>query len=141
MTLEELRKRLLDECFVPERYAVGPEWKDRFEVLAVDKIGATWQVFYAERGERSVLLDTADEGEACARFYQELGRSRGARTHLVGTYGTRADAEALAARLRTAGVTPIIDEHLLRSPDTKEYRVFVEGCHVRVARGVVDTQP
>lgn len=137
MKLRELRKKLEAECFAPHAYALGPEWKDRFEVFALDKVGATWQIFYAERGERRILEETRDETVACEHFYEQLCNHRGARTHMVGMYPITEDAEALVERLRGEGLESRIDEFVLRAgPAGKRYRVFVEGCDIVPARKI-----
>lgn len=138
MDLERLAQRLREEGFREDAYVLDSHGYDRFDSYGVLNAGETWEVFYVERGERSILQVCATEQEACSQLYELLLAGRGTRAHCVGFFSTQADADNLAGRLRDAGLTPTTNA-IPWTATEKRYRVFVHGREAAEARRILGT--
>lgn len=135
MRFSELEARLLAEHFVPTAFSIGDAWRRCDDVDCLARVGEHFEIFYVERGHRQPASATfATEEEACAAYYAQLLRNVTARTHCLGLFASKADADALARALAASGVVCTRDQIPWGGPADPRYRVFVLGEDVVVGR-------
>ncbi len=70
MTKNELRERLVRESIPPDTYNLEGGLPNEAYCLNQDK--NIWEVYYSERGQKSMLKQFEFENEACDYFYKLL---------------------------------------------------------------------
>lgn len=133
MRFSDLAARLRAEHFRPAAFSIGDGWASCDDVECLAKVGERFEIFYVERGQRQAASACFDgEEEACAAYYALLQRNETARTHCLGLFASKADADALAAALAAEGVRCTRDQIPWGGPADPRYRVFVVGPDVVV---------
>lgn len=138
MNLQELSTHL-QERYSPGVYHVGSDWGACGDTYCIERIGGQFEIFYVERGQRGKTIQQVEsESEACAAFLAVLGRERVSRTHCVGFFTTKSDADTLAERLVSAGIGIHRDAISYSSSSDMRYRIFVFGRDKIRAKEIIE---
>src|SRR5881394_2329542 len=106
MTLHELTAHLQRECYQPSVYHIGSGWGGCGDTFCIEKIGGQFEIFYVERGQRGEAIHRVEsESAACEAFLTVLDRERFSRGHCLGFFTSKPDADVLAERLVSAGIS------------------------------------
>lgn len=128
MHMRELSEFLLQECYQPNVYHIGPGWESCGDTFCIDRVGIHFEVFYVERGQRgNVIRRCETEVAACAAFLEIIDREPFSRAHCIGFFTVQPEADALAQRLISAGIKVHRDAISYSSSTDMRYRVFVFG--------------
>ena len=135
MTLEELKKKLSDECFDESRYHIGDHWKFKADVFVLANPNGTWDIFHSdEKGNDQPYFRSFIELEdACEYFYNFLNSNKYTKAHLLKTLETKDEAEDLMTKLLSDG----INSELSIQPilfNKKQYKIIVFGKDIVKAK-------
>ena len=135
MTIEELKKKLIDECFNENSYHIGDHWKFKADVFVLANPYGTWDIFYSdEKGNDHPYFKSFIELEdACEYFYYFLNSEKFTKAHLLETFETKDEADNLMAKLISNG----INSELSTQPktfNTKQYKIIVFGKDIIKAK-------
>lgn len=136
--LAELKARLLAAGASDYNFAIGRDGRAD-DVHRLSHEDGLYQVAYMERGlAQTPIFTSPDEAAACAFYYNFIMRMR--HDHCCGLFTDPAAAEALAARLRAAGLGVIVNT-APHSRLHRLHRVFVSGRDVFAARALLGEIP
>jgi len=135
MTIEELKERLIDECFDENRYHVGDHWKLKADVFVLANPYGTWDIFYSdEKGnDQPYLKSFVELEEACEYFYNFLNSNKNTKAHLLKTFETKDEAEKLMAKLVSDGINYELSVQPLTF-NKKQYKIIVFGKDIVKAK-------
>ncbi|MDP3150098.1 MAG: hypothetical protein Q8N83_13330 [Ignavibacteria bacterium] len=107
MTIENLRKRLIEECFNEDYYHIGDHWKFKSDVYVLANPYGTWDIFYSERGNDNPSIKSFIELEdACEYFYQFLNSDKHLKAHTLETFESKDEADNIISKLIANGIHP-----------------------------------
>jgi hypothetical protein len=135
MTIEELKKKLIDECFNDNRYHIGDHWKFKADVFVLANPYGTWDIFYSdEKGnDQPYFKSFVEIKDACDYFYNFLNSNKYTKAHLLQTFETKDKADKFMANLNSNG----INSELSLQPktfNTKQYKIIVFGKDIVKAK-------
>jgi hypothetical protein len=139
MNTDELSRRLFEEGCNPSLYAVGSRGTAS-DAFCLTHSGTQWQVYYTERGQDSPpIYASGSESQACEFFLNHIMAMR--HDHCVGFFKSKHSAEALEARLKEMGLSPLSDQIPYGGPSDPRFRVVVTGKAIFPAKSVLGTVP
>jgi hypothetical protein len=127
MTLKELENMLIAERYNSQSYCIGSGWPRLGDGFAVDKGKTKFEFFYVERGHKSPMKEFDTEEEAADFAYEFLSNEKWTRSHNVGFYSSKEEAERRMSVLREAGIEYFNDVIPYGGPNDPRYRIFVFG--------------
>lgn len=74
MNLQELRRYLQNKRVHPDAVSIGTGLPHETEKYCIVKEGATWEVYYSERGAKTSLTRFDSEEKACEYLIELLTR-------------------------------------------------------------------
>jgi len=104
MTFKELEIKLIEERYNPESYCIGSGWSRLDDGYAVDKGKKKYEFFYVERGQKSPMKEFDTEEDATNYAYEFLSKEKWSRSHNVGFYSSKEEAELRMSTLQEAGI-------------------------------------
>ena len=138
MTIEELKKKLIDECFDENRYHIGDHWKFKADVFVLANPYGTWDIFYSdEKGNNQPYLKSFVELEvACDYFYNFLNSNKHTKAHLLKSFETKNEAEDLMAKLVSDGIHSELSIQPLMF-NKEQYKIIVFGKDIVKAKNYI----
>jgi hypothetical protein len=135
MTIEELKRKLIDECFNDNRYHIGDHWKFKADVFVLANPYGTWDIFYSDENgnDQPYFKSFVEIEDACDYFYYFLNSNKYVKAHLLETFETRDEADNLMAKLISEG----INSELSIEPkmfNKKQYKIIVFGKDINKAK-------
>jgi hypothetical protein len=128
MNLQKLSEYLLEECYQPFSYHIGPGWESCGDTICINRARDKFEVFYVERGERGKTFHIGEnESDACKEFLSILDREPFSKAHCVGFFSMESDADRLAERLISGGIQIRKDAIPYGSLSDKRFQIFVFG--------------
>lgn len=125
LTLNILAEKLKTEGFNEQFYCIGSKWKRLADGHALEAVPNGFEFFYTERGERNLIKFFSDENEACAYVYEFLAKDKRAKSHLIGFFKSKEEADELAEKLRAEEIESKIDKIPYGGINDPRFRVFV----------------
>jgi hypothetical protein len=143
MNSRELVIRLKREGFSPRAYHIETLGGQRGDdCLCLRDTGGSWDVYYVERGQETILEQFVTEAEACAHLLARLEREPHSRSHLLASFSDTRAADRLAEVLALAGIRITHrDAPAFASKTDIRYRIFVDGRDLERASALRDELP
>lgn len=105
-TLSGLKQFLIEACYQPSIYHIGPSWSGCGDTYCIEQIGSRFEIFYVERGCRSYAISIhEDEGKACSEFIQKLDQEKWSKAHCVAFVTEEELVQKIAARIEAEGAS------------------------------------
>lgn len=137
MTIEDLKKRLIDECFNESHYHIGNNWKFKSDVYVLANSYGTWDVFYSERGNDSPYIKSfIDLEDACEYFYKFLNSNKYLKAHTLETFESKDKADNLLTKLIANGLHPELSSIPINF-NKSQHRIIVFGNEIIKAREII----
>jgi hypothetical protein len=135
MTIEVLKKKLIDEYSNENRYHIGDHWKFKADVFVLANPYGTWDIFFSdEKGnDQPYLKSFVELEEACEYFYNFLNTNKYTKAHLLKTFETKDEAEDLIVKLVADGINSELSIQPLTF-NKKQYTIIVFGKDIVKAK-------
>jgi hypothetical protein len=127
VTFQELKSKLEAEGFNEQFYCIGDGWNRLSNAHALVAAPGGFEFFYTERGQKSVIEFFANENDACVFAYDFFAKDKWAKSHLVGFFDSKNQADALISKLQKTRIEYTTDAIPYDGWGNYRYRVFVYG--------------
>ena len=137
-TIEDLRKRVKEECFNEEELSINDNWKALYLGYGIEKGLQDYTVFYFERGERDVIFKTALENDAVNFFYKTIDEEESLKLHFLIEFKLSHLRDKCKEELSFLGLDLKLDEVYYNGLNDIRYRIFLKGCGLEKAKKVIE---